>query len=241
MLRAVVLTRAAGRARRPRSRRSPTISGSALSTVRDRLARPPASAAHAALTAHGGKHNITSDASSNYHDYTIDWQEDELRLLIDNQEVRSIKKADTKNAATGVFEYPTTPSRVQFRYAAGYRRVLHAEHARSLWPAGINSSAQGTIDWSGGNINWKDPDYVSAGHFYALLKSVKITCAKTGAAATKAGDVSYVYGANVSGIPSVLSSNQSAVSAAAAVLASGLHALAPLAAAFAIAASALML
>ncbi|KZV92477.1 hypothetical protein EXIGLDRAFT_614348 [Exidia glandulosa HHB12029] len=175
--------------------------------------------------AHGDKHNITSDASSNYHDYTIDWQEDELRFLIDGQEVRSIKKSDTKDSKTSVFEYPTTPARVQF----------------SLWPAGINGSAQGTIDWSGGNINFQDPDYIAAGHFYALLKSVKVECAKTGAAATKVGDVSYVYGANASGVPTVFSSNESAVSAATAVVVSGMRAIGPLVAAFAIAVSALML
>ena len=34
----------------------------------------------------------------------------------------------------------------------------------SLWPAGINTSAPGTIEWAGGMINWQDPEYQSAGN-----------------------------------------------------------------------------
>lgn len=32
-----------------------------------------------------------------------------------------------------------------------------------IWPAGINGTAPGTIDWAGGMINWDDPDYKAAG------------------------------------------------------------------------------
>lgn len=39
-------------------------------------------------------------------------------------------------------EYPSTPSRVQI----------------SIWPAGISSSAQGTIDWAGGMIDWQSDE-----------------------------------------------------------------------------------
>jgi hypothetical protein len=58
-----------------------------------------------------------------------------------------------------------------------------------------------------GMINWKEPDYVSAGHFYALVKSVTIKCndpEKPGPNIT-----SYKYGKNATAeTPSVALSNQ---------------------------------
>lgn len=133
-----------------------------------------------------------TDTFANYHDYTIDWQQDTLRFLIDNKEVRSVAKADLKDA------YPSTPSRVQL----------------SLWPAGINSSAPGTVQWSGGMINWNDPDYAQAGHFYTIIQSVSINCSDP-AGSMSAGAESYVYGPNATAnglqIPSVLVTNLSTI------------------------------
>jgi hypothetical protein len=46
-----------------------------------------------------------------------------------------------------------------------------------------------------GMINWQDPDYVSAGHFYSLISSVTVQCSDP---VTPASNVtSYVYGSNV--------------------------------------------
>jgi len=154
---------------------------------------------------HGGTHNVSSDTSANYHDYTIDWQPDALTFSIDGNVVRTVKKTDTLNPATGTYEYPTTPARVQL----------------SLWPAGIPGNAQGTIDWSGGLIDWNDPDYVSAGgHFYAFVKSVSVKCADgvsaaSPALAVPAGAQGYIYGQNVSGVPAVLTTNASTIIGAA--------------------------
>ncbi|TFK21830.1 hypothetical protein FA15DRAFT_672203 [Coprinopsis marcescibilis] len=122
----------------------------------------------------GDYHRELSDTSANYHDYTIDWQPETLRWIIDGRVVRTVNKADTLDAATGVYRYPTTPSRIQF----------------SIWPAGIPESPPGTVEWAGGMINWNDPDYLAAGRFYALINSVTIQCAnqRTGANLT-----SYVY------------------------------------------------
>jgi len=134
--------------------------------------------------------NLT-DTFANYHTYTIDWQPDALTWSVDGNVIRTITKDSTKNAATGTMEYPTTPARVQL----------------SLWPAGIAASAQGTIDWSGGMINWSDPDYLAAGHFYAFVDSVSIKCST--ALAVAPDSTSYVYGANdTSGIPTILATNQ---------------------------------
>ena len=61
-------------------------------------------------------------------------------------------------------------------------------------------------------INWDDPDYQSAGHFYALIQSVNITCNDP---TTPATDVTgYVYGSNTTAdTPSVSMTNQSTVEA----------------------------
>lgn len=135
--------------------------------------------------------NGISDTYSNYHSFSIDWQPDNLTFLLDNKVVRTVNKVDTIDA-DGVAHYPTTPSSIQI----------------SLWPAGITTSSSGTIDWAGGMINWQDPDYQSAGHFYALLKSVDLQCADPAPPDPK--DTSYVYGANSSALtPSVTFSNQS--------------------------------
>jgi hypothetical protein len=57
-------------------------------------------------------------------------------------------------------------------------------------------------------INWNDPDYVSAGHFYMLVKSVSITCADP---QHPTSDItSYVYGPNTStNTPGISFSNSS--------------------------------
>ncbi|KAH9975320.1 glycoside hydrolase family 16 protein [Lactifluus volemus] len=132
-----------------------------------------------------------SDTYFNYHAFTIDWQPDNLTFLVDNNVVRTVNKADTIDA-NGVTHYPTTPSSIQI----------------SLWPAGINTSAPGTIKWAGGMINWKDADYQSAGHFYALVKSVDVQC--TNSTPPRQNITSYVYGSNSSALtPNIAFSNQS--------------------------------
>ena len=55
-------------------------------------------------------------------------------------------------------------------------------------------------------INWDDPDYKSAGHFYALVKSVSVKCADP--ETPSANDTSYVYESNAS-TPSIAMSNHS--------------------------------
>lgn len=89
----------------------------------------------------------------------------------------------------------------------------------SIWPAGINGSAPGTIDWAGGMINWNDPDYTAAGgHFSNLISSITINCSDPTPLPVNAN--SYVYGANdTSGVPTVLITNHTTVNAAAGGLA----------------------
>jgi hypothetical protein len=57
-------------------------------------------------------------------------------------------------------------------------------------------------------INWNDPDYVSAGHFYTLIKSITVKCADPNQPGPNM--TSYIYGKNVTAeTPSILLSNQS--------------------------------
>lgn len=150
----------------------------------------------------------------------IDWQQDTLTWLIDGTAVRTLKRSDA-TGSDGVSRYPSTPSRIELRYTVPSSLQLLVANAYtypasprpthpSIWPAGINTSAQGTIDWAGGMINWNDPDYVAAGHFYALVQSVSVKCAD--ASSNPAGAQSYVYGKNTSAFtPAVDVTNQTTV------------------------------
>lgn len=140
----------------------------------------------------GATHGSLTDTYQNYHDYTIDWQPDTLKFLIDGQEVRSINKADT--LIDGVYQYPTTPARVQL----------------SVWAGGIEGSPQGVIDWAGGLIQYNEPDYMTFGNQYqALVSKVTVKCSTSSPLAITANTVSYQYGANdTSGVPTVYASNR---------------------------------
>lgn len=142
----------------------------------------------------GQTHDGLSDTYSNYHDYTIDWQPDQLTWSIDGKVVRTLKKTDTIGA-DGVARYPSTPSRIQL----------------SIWPAGIAGTPQGTVTWAGGMINWNDADYKSAGHFYASFNQVTIKCSTASAAPTGSNITSYVYSGskNQSSTPTIIYSNHS--------------------------------
>jgi len=142
----------------------------------------------------GQTHTGLTDTYSNYHDYTIDWQPDQLTWLIDGQAVRTLKQSDTIGS-DGVPHYPSTPSRIQL----------------SLWPAGIAGTPKGTVTWAGGMINWGDPDYTSAGgHFYASVNSITVNCSAA-SAPTGSNITSYVFGGskNQSMTPSITYSNHS--------------------------------
>jgi beta-glucanase (GH16 family) len=146
-------------------------------------------------TTNGQTETGLTDTYSNYHDYTIDWQPGTLTWLIDGQVVRTIDESNT--IVNGVSQFPNTPSRVQL----------------SLWPAGISSEPPGVVQWADGMINWADPDYLAAGHFYALVSSVSIECLDP--QAPGANVTSYVYGQNAStDTPDVAFSTESTIDAA---------------------------
>ncbi|KAG6885184.1 hypothetical protein C0993_005091 [Termitomyces sp. T159_Od127] len=130
-------------------------------------------------TSNGHVETGLADTYANFHDYTIDWQPNKLTWSIDGKIVRTLNEADTVDTQ-GVSHFPSTPSRVEL----------------SIWPAGIDSNALGTIQWGGGMIDWNDPDFKAAGHFYAIVRSVTIECSDS--AERKVGVTAYTYGSNAS-------------------------------------------
>ncbi|KAJ3513519.1 hypothetical protein NLJ89_g2906 [Agrocybe chaxingu] len=142
----------------------------------------------------GETHRDLTDTFSNYHDYTIDWQPETLTFSIDGSVVRTVRKSETFDSA-GIAHYPVTPSRVQF----------------SIWPAGIAGSAQGTVDWAGGMIDWNNADYKAAGQFYALVREVSIKCTNAQAVSATSNITSYIYSGskNTSTTPTIVYSNRS--------------------------------
>lgn len=71
--------------------------------------------------------------------------------------MRTLNRKDTLNGST--YAYPQTPSRIQL----------------SLWPAGLSSNGQGTIDWAGGLVDWDSP-YMQNGYYYAKVTDVVSHC-----------------------------------------------------------------
>lgn len=118
-----------------------------------------------------------SDTFNNFHTYEIDWTPEEITWSIDGQVGRTLKKSDTYNSTTKVYDYPQTPSRVQL----------------SLWPGGLASNDEGTIKWAGGEIDWNSQDIQDNGYYYVTFKDVSVQCYDPPSDATKKGTKSYIY------------------------------------------------
>lgn len=108
----------------------------------------------------GDKTGDLSDTRQNWHTYEIDWQPDYINWSIDDKVVRTLKRDSTYNDTTKQYDYPQTPSRVQL----------------SLWPGGLPSNGEGTIEWAGGLVNWDDSSSMSNGYYYAMVKDLSVTC-----------------------------------------------------------------
>lgn len=102
---------------------------------------------------------MDSDSRQNWHTYEVDWQPDYINWSIDGNVVRTLKRDDTYNETTNQHMYPQTPSRVQL----------------SLWPGGLPSNGEGTIEWAGGLVDW-DSKYMSNGYYFAQVKNINVEC-----------------------------------------------------------------
>lgn len=101
----------------------------------------------------GAVHPITSQ--DDFHTYSLDWTQEKLDWIINGQVVRTLKPSDVK----GDF-YPQTPMQVRL----------------GSWAAGDPDNEEGTIQWSGGPINYKE------GPFDMLVKEIKVIDYSTGTA-----------------------------------------------------------
>ena len=114
------------------------------------------------------------------HTYEIDWNPDSITWSINGNVVRTLKRSDTWNATSNMYNYPQTPARVQL----------------SLWPGGLSTNGQGTINWAGGLVDWNSPYMATAGntkYYYASFSEVDIQCYDPPAGANSQGSKSYIY------------------------------------------------
>jgi len=122
--------------------------------------------------------NITlSNTFETYHEYEIDWTPESITWKVDGQIGRVKNRLDTWNATANRWDYPQTPARVQL----------------SIWPAGLSSNGQGTIDWAGGLVNWDAEDVKEHGYYYTAFKSVEISCYNAKSAPGTNKGKSYTY------------------------------------------------
>jgi hypothetical protein len=73
--------------------------------------------------------------------------------------------------------FPQTPARLEL----------------SLWPGGLASNAEGTIEWAGGQIDWDSQDMQDPGYYYAIFSNVSITCYDPPSGANVQGGNAYIY------------------------------------------------
>jgi len=86
-------------------------------------------------------HSLGTDMHTNWHTLTIDWKPDQTRWLVDGNVIRTMKKADTWDAASNAYHYPTQQSQISF----------------GIWDGG--QGAEGTAFWAGSPTDWsKDPN-----------------------------------------------------------------------------------
>lgn len=131
------------------------------------------------IDTNGGKHDIEGPSTyDEYHTYSIDWTPDAITWYVDGNAIRTKTKKETWNEETKSYDYPQTPARVQL----------------SLWPGGLPTNGEGTIEWAGGVIDWEHPDVKEAGYYYATVKELKIECYDPPAGAKIEGSKTYIYG-----------------------------------------------
>lgn len=124
----------------------------------------------------GGKTSGLSNTNENYHDYEIDWTPDKITWSIDGEVVRTLDREETWNATANRYSYPQTPCRVQL----------------SLWPGGLPTNGEGTIEWAGGLVVWDSP-YIVNNYYYAQFDKVTMECYDPPSGANVNGDKSYKF------------------------------------------------
>lgn len=112
-----------------------------------------------------------------WHTYEINWTPDFITWAVDGDVKRKLEKSTTWNETSQRYEFPQTPSRMQF----------------SLWPAGQASNAEGTKEWAGGEIDWDSQDIKDAGYYYAKIGEINVECYDPPAGSDIRGNKSYIF------------------------------------------------
>jgi hypothetical protein len=87
--------------------------------------------------------------TTQFHTYSVDWDENHMDWYVDNKVVRSLKAASTPSG----FTFPQSPMKLQL----------------GVWGGGDPSNNHWTIQWAGGEIDLKGVPYTM------YVKSVRIT------------------------------------------------------------------
>ncbi|KAK9765111.1 putative glycosidase CRH2 [Basidiobolus ranarum] len=103
--------------------------------------------------------HVGADSSKEFVVYSLDWKEDSLSWLINNRVVRTLKKSDTLDRKTGVYKYPSNPTRIHF----------------SIWDGG-DSTEDGTSEWAGGPVPWNDPAIHDDGRLDMKIDYLEVKC-----------------------------------------------------------------
>lgn len=121
--------------------------------------------------------NLTvSNPSEVVHEYTIDWTPERVAWIIDGEELRVVNRKDTWNETANKYDFPQTPSRIML----------------SLWPAGLPTNGEGTINWGGGLVDWNSP-LMANGYYYAMIKEVNVECYDPPSDVSRSGSKAYEY------------------------------------------------
>ncbi|OAA45651.1 cell wall glucanosyltransferase Mwg2 [Metarhizium rileyi] len=118
-----------------------------------------------------GQFHAVSNPTGSSHKYTLEWTSAKVVWSIDDKPVRTLLAADCRDDTSSGF--PQTPMQIKL----------------GTWVAGKRGSAQGTIDWAGGYVDWKQKPFV------AYYRDVVITDYAGGDAPGKDAK-RYVYGDN---------------------------------------------
>jgi beta-glucanase (GH16 family) len=136
-----------------------------------------------------------SNTYDNFHDYEIEWTPDEIKWSVDGQVGRTKKRSETWNATSNQWAYPQTPSRVQI----------------SIWPAGDEKNAKGTIDWAGGPIDWNSDDIKNYGYDFATFGEISVECYNANSGPGTSKGVSYTFNNIAATNDTVVDGNKSTV------------------------------
>ncbi|KAK9761838.1 putative glycosidase CRH2 [Basidiobolus ranarum] len=111
-------------------------------------------------TAYGHRESFSvgDDTSSEFNDYTIQWEEDFIKWYVNHKVVRTLYKKDTWNATTETYWYPARLAPIQL----------------SIWDA--NSEGSHTVSWAGGPTDWSNPNV----EYKAYFDSITVQCKYNG-------------------------------------------------------------